>query len=694
MNLTTAHSLWLAPLCVLLGLLYAWVLYRRATEKQGWSRRLSLVLGALRATAVALIAFFLLEPMVRVWITEVRKPVVVIAHDGSASLAAAGDTAALRTAYKDALEDLAAGLDDRYQVRTFTYGAEVGEGLDFGQRGGQTDIDQLLHEVYDRFSGPDLGAVILDGDGIYNRGRDPRYAAERLGVPVYTIALGDTTVRPDLLVRGVDHNRIAFLGNDVPVVARVEARHLSGGRTRLGIRQGTEELAGQDLGITTDPFFTEVPLRIKPARPGLQRFTLSLRALEGEATLANNAVDFFIDVVDDRQKVLLLAAAPHPDIAALRQALDGLEGYETTLAYAVEFAGKASDFDLIVLHQLPSRQQGVQPLLQEAATKGVPLLFVLGGRTDMVNFSSLGTGVEVSGVQRNTIDAQAAVKEDFALFTLTADERRVYERFPPLQVPFGSYETALGTSALFTQRVGVVRTDQPLLVFRTSGERPMATVCGEGLWRWRMADHAQNGNTAAFDRLVHRTVQFLALKADKSRFRTRHASDFAEGASVIINAELYNPSYELVNTPDATITLKDEEGREYPFTFSRTTDAYRLDAGSLPAGRYTFVARTTLEGESFSATGDLLVQALVAERLSTVADHQLMAGRAAKTDGIMVRPDKVARIAEALGTREEMVARSYRQASFSDLIGLRWLFFVLLALLAAEWAIRRRSGAY
>jgi hypothetical protein len=40
------------------------------------------------------------------------------------------------------------------------------------------------------------------------------------------------------------------------------------------------------------------------------------------------------------------------------------------------------------------------------------------------------------------------------------------------------------------------------------------------------------------------------------------------------------------------------------------------------------------------------------------------------------------------------VARSYAHASFSDLIGVKWLFFIILALLTVEWVVRRRNGSY
>jgi hypothetical protein len=97
-SLTTSYSLWLLPLCIALGVLCAWLLYRHTSEKQGWSTTVQWILGAARALVIALLAFFLLEPMVRVFLREVRKPVIVLAHDGSASLASVGDTGPVREA--------------------------------------------------------------------------------------------------------------------------------------------------------------------------------------------------------------------------------------------------------------------------------------------------------------------------------------------------------------------------------------------------------------------------------------------------------------------------------------------------------------------------------------------------------------------------------------------------------------------
>jgi hypothetical protein len=693
-SLTTSYSLWLLPLCLALGVLGAWLLYRGSSVKHGWSNTLAWLLGAARALAIALLAFFLLEPMVRVFQREVRKPIIVLAHDASSSLLAGTDSTAFRAAQGAVLQKLQERLGDNYEVRPFSYGDQVTEGIDLRQSEGYTDIDQLFRAVHDRFAGPDLGAVIMDGDGIYNRGRDPLAAAERLGVPVYTIALGDTTVRPDLVLRHVDHNRITYLGNEFPVVARVEARHLKGTTARVSISRDGRLLATKDQRITADPQVTEVPLMVKADAPGLQRFVVRIAPVDGEASEANNAQTIYIDVLDDRQKVLILALSPHPDVAALRQSMDKLEGYSTEVAFAPTFSGKVEEHDLIILHQLPSGYAAIQPVLKRIIEKNIPTLTIVGTNTDFAQLNAMGNGLEITGAQRTVNDAQAAMNPDFALFTVEPEVARAFERFPPLQVPIGTYELGRGATAMLFQKVGVVRTPYPLLAIQPQGERHSAVVCGEGLWRWKLADQQLFNSQQHFDQLVHKLVAFLALKQDKSRFRVRHAQEFAQNESVLIDAELYNVSYEPVNTPEAAINLKDEVGRDLSYTFSRMGTGYRLEAGVLPPGRYTYSASTTLDGERLSTKGELLVRPMIAEQLSTVADFGLLAALAARTQGIMVAPADADRLVETIAARRTIVPRSFAHASFSDIIGWRWLFFVLLALLTLEWAMRRRSGTY
>jgi hypothetical protein len=692
MQLTTVHPLWLILPCVLLGLGVAWLLYRKG--RADIAPTMARWLFAIRALAVTVLAFLLLEPMVRFDQREVRKPVVVIAHDGSASLLAAGDTSYVRQRYPAALQALVNELSGTYEVRSFTYGDVVQDGLVHTQDDAFTDLSQLFRTVGDRIAGSELGAVIVDGDGITNRGRDPRLDAQRLGVPVHVIALGDTTVRPDLILKGVEHNSITYLGNAFPILARLQAHHLKGRRTQVQVLHAGKVVAQREVTITADPFISELPFELKADAAGPQRYTVRLVAVDGEVTRANNEQHFIVDVLDDRQRVLILGAAPHPDLGVIRQALNAVDGYGVELAYARDPEPDIRGVDLVVLHGLPSTAHPLSAFLARVSAANIPVLHVVAQGTDLPTLSKIQNTVGITGGRSAITDALPLVVPDYPLFTIEPELARAVERFPPLQVPFAQYTLGRSAQALMVQRIGMVRTEQPLVAFSQEGDRRCGVIVGEGIWRWRAADQRTNNDHSRSDKLIHRMVQFLALKVNKEPFRVTHEAVYSASAPVLFASELYNANLEPVNTPEVRMQITDSTGKELSYVFDRKGSAYALDAGRLAPGSYEWKARTTFNGKALIKTGVFHVQEPQLERNTTVADHAMLADLAALTKGTLVLPERMDALRPALEAQEGLVARSYVRSRFSDLIGLKTLFAVLLGLLGLEWFLRRRSGSY
>lgn len=268
------------------------------------------------------------------------------------------------------------------------------------------------------------------------------------------------------------------------------------------------------------------------------------------------------------------------------------------------------------------------------------------------------------------------------------------QRFPPLAAPFGEYAADGSAQALFTQRIGNVETDDPLLVFSNMSGRKVGTLVGEGVWRWRMRDHEDNGSHEVFDRLLSKMVQFLALKTDKSQFRVNTDNRYHEDDAVIFSAELYNESYETINGPEVEMTITDQDGKRYEYQFNRTESAYRLNAGAFKEGNYRYKARVSAGGKVLEAEGQFMVAAIRMETTRTTADHALMYRLAERSGGEMVYPRQVEMLAERIDERDDIRNVMYEQTWFKEVIHLRWLFALLLALLSMEWFLRKRQGAY
>ena len=53
--------------------------------------------------------------------------------------------------------------------------------------------------------------------------------------------------------------------------------------------------------------------------------------------------------------------------------------------------------------------------------------------------------------------------------------------------------------------------------------------------------------------------------------------------------------------------------------------------------------------------------------------------------------DKLAELIKKQGTVKPVM---YEQKDYRDLINQKWVFFLILFLITAEWFIRKRNGAY
>jgi hypothetical protein len=220
-------------------------------------------------------------------------------------------------------------------------------------------------------------------------------------------------------------------------------------------------------------------------------------------------------------------------------------------------------------------------------------------------------------------------------------------------------------------------------------------LAGEGVYRWRLFDYLQRDNFAVFDELLGKTIQYLALKDDKRRFRVYTAQNvFNENESIRLDAELYNASYELINDPDASIVVTDEQGRKFNFTFNKNGRAYQLNAGYFPVGNYTYEAQATVNGEVLKAEGRFAVQPVQLEQYATTADHNLLRVLSAQYGGRVVYPAQLDALAEQLRNENKLPAIRYESTSTRSVINLKWIFFLLLGLLSGEWLLRRYWGSY
>ena len=648
-------------LCLLAGTVYAVVLYYLGHRHFG--KRLNALLAALRFLTVSAIALLLLAPMARQTVNERQQPHVVLLEDESLSIALGADSSfSLNTLIND--------IDDNIRVSHEPFGNQ-----------NATDIGEaLLRHRYD-----DVAAIVLATDGIYNRGSNPVTLAEQIECPIYTVALGDTTPLRDATLADLRVSRIAMLGGNFPLEVTIGATLLRGATAQLTISNAQgQTLYSQYLNYDADDYGTTIATALPADKPGLQRYTLHLSVADGEVSVANNTLTFYIDVIDTRRQVAFFANAPHPDLAALKRAIESNPTYKATIIMADEaqssrFHPQDSNFSLAVLHNLPSRTH-----TDIHYADNLPQIFIIGTQTDLSRFNALHTGLEIMSRTNHNNDVTALHQSQFALFHFDGGDADAVEAMPPLAAPFGEARLSADVQTLFTARIGTIDSRQPLVSATAQGEWRHAWVWGEGLWRWRLADWQASSTHDHFDHLITQLVAFTAMQQQRERLQVETERSYSTGETPIVRAQLYNESYELTNTPEVTFSLKGDSLKA-DYQFARDGQAYRLTLPDLPQGLYHYTATSG----SLTTTGSFAIDALNLEQRRLVADHNLLRTISATTGGEMYYPDQISSLNSQLSSLKPTI---YTHTRYAEFLRLPLILALIVLLLGAEWIIRKYNG--
>lgn len=685
---------WYLLFCILAGAFYAWLMYRKEPLLNDLSKWTGRLIISTRFLMVSLLAFLLLGPMIRTFRREVEKPIIILALDESKSIINSKDSISRKEQIKNDFEKINSALKSDYDVRQFAFGDHVSENIGYNFQDRSSNFTQLYNYLDVQFANRNVGAIVMATDGLFNEGANPVYGPARLKVPVYSLALGDSTVRKDVFISRVNHNKIAFLGNNFPLEVMVDAKQAAGSRSILTVEEDSLIVFSRALEISGSNYHSSIPAFIDAKSKGIHHYKIKLSAVEGELTLINNQYDVFVEVVEQKQKVLVLFAAPHPDIAVLRQSIESNLNYEITIVKADEFTGRVGDYNLLILHNIPSAIGNESALLGKINETGVSTWSILGASTQINAFNNGKFGINISQANGQLNDVQASPVENFSLFTVSDELLAAIKTWPPLKSPFGVYQASTNIYTLLNQKIGIVNTAQPLLLFSENAGRKQAVLAGEGLWRWRLSDYNDHGNHVLSQELILSIVQYLSVKENRSPFKFNAKTNYKENESLIFDAQLYNQSEQLINQPDVSVRIYNKAGKEFLFTMSKTDKAYTLNAGVFPIGNYRFKAEVKLGDKILSQQGEFSVSALQIETALTVADHQLLHALAAQTGGAVYYPGQVDDLIQKLKTNENLKPLSFMHKKLEDLLNEPWFFFLLIVLISTEWFIRKRAGSY
>jgi uncharacterized membrane protein len=748
LRFTFAHSLPLWQLLVIGLLLAAYLAYQVWYLRQKAATWVALVLTGLRLLAFAFIIAFLTNPTILMQTLQ-RIPIpLAVLLDTSESMGlpsgSSGQSSRLQQAQEVLLKDNsqvleALGRDFDLRVYRFDEHAHAvarGELASLSADGRATNLVQSLLEVQQEHRDTPLAGMVVMSDGIVTAGEAPAEAMKHGGIPIVPIGMGDPERYRDIQVAAIEAPDFAFVHNPVEIGVTVNGWGYKGQVIPLVLKQEGRILATSSVRLDGDRVTRRATFSITPKEVGRYRLSVETPVQVGEVLRTNNQKDFQLQVRRDKIRVLVVSGRPSWNYRFLRRALKSDPSIDLISFIILRtptdvvnvpddqlslipfptnrlFTEELGNFDLLIFdnfsYLLYFPMLYLENVRQFVADGGAFAMFGGDQSFDLGGFANtpieeiLPITLERSGQGY----MQARVKMELTpeglqhpitrLAPDVEETQRIWQEMPPLR-GFNQALRPKPDAVTLGVTVDGQHSRLPLLATMQYGEGRTLAFLSDQLWRWNFDMVGAKKGNYHYLHMVHQMVRWLAKEPELRTVQLFSDKDsYQLGDAVNLHVRVFGHDFAPAPAAALNLVAKDPQGQavrlnplptDMPGEFQASLKADHL-------GGYRVEVEARLGDKHLGE--DVLIYEVTpstAEAVSGAPDHEALRQLADVSGGRFFRPSEIG--ADFGAVLRDILKRDQQYKIIEErALHLRHTasaFMVLVALFAAEWFLRRRSG--
>ncbi len=639
----------------------------------------TLFLAFLRFFTVFGLLLLLINPIISKKTVETIKTPLPIVIDNSASVKdLKADKSALEVFEK--LKNNSA-LAEKFDVQTYQFDEDFlpSDTIDF--KGKQSNIDKAAKNLKSIYKNQHFPTVLIS-DGNQTSGDDFVFAFNPDN-KVYPIVVGDTATYLDLKIAQLNVNKYAFHKNKFPVEVFLNYSGTKSVNASFKISQGNTVLTEQTVAFSPAKKSATLNVLLPADKVGLQILRAVITSKEQEKNTYNNTKNFAVEVIDQKTEVALISAMSHPDLGAIKRAIESNAQRKVTILKPNEVRSLA-DYNILILYQ-PTVE--FKTIFEQNNNTKVNTWIITGNDTDF-NFLNQN--------QNSFSFKMSSQKEDYlpsfdSQFNLFALDNIGFEQLPPLENSFGTITAKTNSNTLLWSTIRNIPTNQPLLTFTENQGSRNAFLFGENIWKWRAQTYVNKKSFADFDIFIDKTIQFLASNNTRKSLVVNHERFYNSGEGIEITAQYFNKNYELDEKARLTISVTNTKTKQVKnYDLLRITNAFQANLDGLAAGTYSFTVKELNSNSSYSSSFEVLDFDI--EKQFVNPDWNKLNQLASQTKGKAYLTNQADLLVKQLLEDESYVAVQKTIVKKTPLIDWVWLLVLIAVSLSAEWFIRKYNG--
>jgi hypothetical protein len=638
-----------------------------------------ILLAFLRFLVIFGLLVLLINPIVTKNTLEITKTPLAIAVDNSSSITALKSDKKVLELYKELMSN--AALREKFDIQSYQFDADLKSSQEFDFKGKQTNLDAVAKTLKSINRNTIFPTVIIT-DGNQTTGNDYVYRFDPVN-KVYPLVVGDTTTFFDLKINQLNVNKYAFHKNKFPVEVFLQYAGDKNITADFSIMQGNSVVAKEKVSFSSSKKTASLNLLLPADKVGLQIFKANISSPAKEKNSYNNIKNFAVEVIDQKSTIAIVSSINHPDIAALKRAIESNAQRKVILVKPNEI-NLLQDASVLVLYQPNS---AFKPFFDNNKLAGTNTFIITGKNTDF-NF--------LNQQQNNLVFKMSGQTEDYlnefqSQFNLFAIDNIGFENFPPLQNLFGTVSTNGNVSVLLSSKIRNVSTNAPLLAFAENQNKRTAFLLGENSWKWRLQSHIDSQSFEKYDVFIDKIIQYLATSASKKSLVVTHESFYNSGEAIVINAQYFNKNYEFDEKARLTISVTNTETRQTKnYDLLKGNNSFSVNLDGLSAGKYKFSVKELNTNTSYSGHFEILDFDI--EKQFVNPDVIKLKQLALQTNGKAFFENQTDLLINTLLENKEYKSIEKNISTKTPIIDWVWLLVLIALLLTTEWFIRKYNG--
>jgi len=639
----------------------------------------ALLLSFLRFVGVFGILLLLINPKFSRTTYTLEQPNLVVVVDNSSSVAESDAT------IQKILADVgkSSELNNRFEINSYRFGDDIAPMDSLSFRSNQTNIKKtldVLSEVYARKN----TAVLLLSDGNQTIGEDYSFYKSPNNLKIYPITVGDTTQYEDLSVGPINSNTYAFLDNKFPIETFISYQGNGNVAASVNITVDDKSIYKERLSFNRTSNLKNINTLIKADGVGKKQIKVSVTQLSSERNTNNNSRETTIEVIDEKTKIALVSEILHPDLGALKKAIENNEQRIVQIIKPSLITADLDDIDLFICYQPTA---SFDAIFQLAEKKKSNLFIITGTHTDFSYLNAIQKNFEIeSGYPSQEVFGflnKGFSKYDISDFELTD--------FPPLNSDAGPLSINEQNETLLGTKIKGLDMNTPLFALFEEDSRKQALLLGEGIWKWRIQSFRNTGSFDNFDSFIGKLFRYLTNTKTKDRLNIDYSNRYEGNSMAFISATFFDEAYSFNPNAQLNIALVNTENKErQTMPMILKNDYYEADLTNLLPGNYNFTVK--VKDEDFSESGTFVISNFDIEKQFVSSNDDKMRVLAQNTGGSHFYPSEYESLISELISTDTYVPTQKSTENVVSLIDFRILLALIIFAFAAEWFIRKYNG--